>query len=271
MTTAKNITMKIDEIKIGTRHRKDMGDLHGLARRIGEVGLLHPPVVRSDGELIAGQRRVEACKLLGLAEIPVRVVDMEHIVFGEQAENLDRKDFTIEERVAIGREIERVLGERRGRPSKEAPAEIPQEFDGPEKGKETAVFVAKAVGFGNPESYRQAQKVIDAAARHPEKHGEVLKQMNRTGRVGPAFMKITGKSAGNPNGKSNGGLWDHEAQELVQNFSDFEWGVLSAISPTVRTFAGFDDLDALDDDSWDALQTSLIEAKRQIDAFIQKF
>jgi hypothetical protein len=95
--------------------------------------------------------------------------------------------------------------------------------------------------------------------------------MNETGRVGPAFLKITGK-AGKPNGHANnGGLWDHEAQELVQNFSDFEWGVLSAINPTVRAYVGFDDLDALDDDSWDALQMGLIEAKKQIDAFIQKF
>jgi hypothetical protein len=39
------------------------------------------------------------------------------LVFGEQAENIDRKDFAIEERVAIGGEIERLLGERRGRPS----------------------------------------------------------------------------------------------------------------------------------------------------------
>ena len=41
-------------------------------------------------------------QLLGRTEIPTRVVDIEHIVFGEQADNIDRKDFTPEERVAIG-------------------------------------------------------------------------------------------------------------------------------------------------------------------------
>jgi ParB-like nuclease domain len=265
--------MKIDEIRIGQRHRKDLGDLDALARSIDENGLLHPPVVRSDGELIAGQRRVEACRLLGMAEIPVRIIDLDHIVFGEWAENSDRKDFTVEERVAIGREIERVLGERRGRPSKEAPTEIPQDFDGPEKGKETAAFVAKAVGFGNPESYRQAQKVIDAAAKHPEKYGAALARMNETGRVMPAFHKVTGKSAGKGNGhakSSNGGLWGHE-QALFQNFSDIEWAALSAVNAAVADYTGFADVDSLDDATWESLQMDLIAARTRITEFLQRF
>jgi ParB family chromosome partitioning protein len=271
--TAKNIMMNIDEIKIGSRHRKDLGDLHGLARSIAENGLLHPPVVRSDGVLIAGQRRAEACKLLGWTEIPVRVIDLEHVVFSEQAGNLDRKNFTPEERVAVALEIEKVLGERRGRPpSNEAPAEIPQEFADLKKGQETAAFVTKAVGFGNAETLRQAKAVVDAAARHPEKHGPALAQMNASGRIAPAFMKSSGKSAGKLNGRqsSNGGLWDQE-QELIGNFSDLEWSALAAISPTIRTYVGFDDIDTLDDESWDALQTSLIEAKQRIDAFMRQF
>jgi hypothetical protein len=184
MTTANNTTMKISEITIGPRHRRDMGDLDGLARSIDEIGLLHTPVVRSDGVLLVGERRLRACEKLGWTEIPVRVIDVQDIVFAEQAENLDRKNFTVEEQVRIGREIERVLGERRGRPSKEAPSEIPQDFDAPAKGKETAAFVACAVGLGNAESYRQAKMVVDAAVRHPEKHGATLARMNATGLEG---------------------------------------------------------------------------------------
>jgi hypothetical protein len=44
-------TMPIANIKIGTRHRKDMGDIAGLAASIADVGLLHPIVVRADGTL----------------------------------------------------------------------------------------------------------------------------------------------------------------------------------------------------------------------------
>jgi len=38
--------VRIADIRIGERHRKDMGDIEGLARSIDEIGLLHPVVVR---------------------------------------------------------------------------------------------------------------------------------------------------------------------------------------------------------------------------------
>ena len=41
------------------RHRKDLGDFQSLAASIASVGLLHP-IVRPDGELIAGMRRPAA-------------------------------------------------------------------------------------------------------------------------------------------------------------------------------------------------------------------
>jgi MT-A70 len=51
-------TMRISEIKIGERFRKEMGDLDEFARSIAEVGLLHEVVVTPDGDLIAGERRI---------------------------------------------------------------------------------------------------------------------------------------------------------------------------------------------------------------------
>jgi len=64
----------INSIKIGKRFRKDLGDIDALARSINEVGLLHPIVITPDGELLAGQRRLEACKKLGWEEVPVRII-----------------------------------------------------------------------------------------------------------------------------------------------------------------------------------------------------
>ena len=63
--------MRIADIRIGERHRKDMGDIEGLARSIDEIGLLHPVVVRPDGTLVAGERHIKACLLLGWQDIPV--------------------------------------------------------------------------------------------------------------------------------------------------------------------------------------------------------
>jgi hypothetical protein len=69
-------SMKIAQIQIGFRYRKDLRDLRSLADSMGEVGLLHPVVVTLEVRLIAGQRRLEACRLLGWTKIPVTVVDL---------------------------------------------------------------------------------------------------------------------------------------------------------------------------------------------------
>ena len=98
--------MKISEIKIGKRHRQNLGDIATLAKSIQETGLLHPVVVTPAGELIAGRRRLEALKSLGWEDTPVNVVDLDEIVKGEYAENFARKDFTPSEMVAIKRAIE---------------------------------------------------------------------------------------------------------------------------------------------------------------------
>jgi hypothetical protein len=45
--------MPVDSIKIGSRIRKDLGDITSLAENIMEIGLLYR-------ELICGSRRIEA-------------------------------------------------------------------------------------------------------------------------------------------------------------------------------------------------------------------
>jgi hypothetical protein len=69
----------ISRIKIGNRCRRELGDIDELARSIAGVGLLHPIPVRPDGLLIAGQRRLAACKKLGWHSVPVHVVDLQLI------------------------------------------------------------------------------------------------------------------------------------------------------------------------------------------------
>lgn len=64
----------IADIKIGERHRRDLGDLQPLAESINAFGLLHPITINAAGNLLAGARRLEACRLLGWTNIPVMVV-----------------------------------------------------------------------------------------------------------------------------------------------------------------------------------------------------
>lgn len=98
--------MAISEVTVGTRHRKEMGDLDALMDSIEEFGLLHPIVVTPDGVLVAGMRRLEACRRLCRDTVPVRMVDTDRLVRAEHDENELRKDFTPSERVAIGRALE---------------------------------------------------------------------------------------------------------------------------------------------------------------------
>src|ERR1700730_17180018 len=98
--------MNIDQIQVGFRYRKDLGDLRGLAESIAEVGLLHPVVVTPEGRLVAGQRRLEACRQLGWQEVPVTVVDLLQAARGEAHENFVRKELLPSEIVALKRAIE---------------------------------------------------------------------------------------------------------------------------------------------------------------------
>lgn len=69
-------TMPISAIRIGARHRAEMGDLRSLAKSIETVGLLHPIVVSQDGLLLAGMRRLQACKALGWEQVPVTIIEV---------------------------------------------------------------------------------------------------------------------------------------------------------------------------------------------------
>jgi ParB family chromosome partitioning protein len=102
--------MNIDQIKVGFRYRKDLGDVRALAESIEEVGLLHPVVVTPEGRLIAGQRRLAACRILEWNDVPVTVVDLYQAARGEALENFVRKDLLPSEIVALKRAVEPLEG-----------------------------------------------------------------------------------------------------------------------------------------------------------------
>lgn len=86
------------------------------ADSIVEVGLLHPIVIKPDGTLVVGERRLEAYKLLGREDIPVNVADNFDDLFlllkAEADENTCREPFTPEEAVALAESYRNVAEER---------------------------------------------------------------------------------------------------------------------------------------------------------------
>jgi len=80
--------------------RKDFGDLNELAESIKEKGIIEPIIVRPKNgrfEIIAGERRYRAAKLIGLNELPCIERDSPDNEALELAivENLQRKDLNI--------------------------------------------------------------------------------------------------------------------------------------------------------------------------------
>lgn len=101
----------IDRIVVGDRIRKDFGDIEELADDISENGLINPPVVNKEYVLLAGERRLRACKLLGWPQIEVRMMDTrdaEHDLDVEISENECRKEFTKTERLDYARRLARI-------------------------------------------------------------------------------------------------------------------------------------------------------------------
>ncbi len=99
----------IDDIIIKRRIRTAVGDLTYLMESISKFGLLNPITVTDKLELIAGYRRLEACKALGWKEIECNIMpaitNFDRLLI-EADENLTRKDLTISE-------IERYEDEKR--------------------------------------------------------------------------------------------------------------------------------------------------------------
>src|ERR1700686_622708 len=181
--------MNIDQIQVGFRYRKDLGDLRSLAQSIEEVGLLHPVVVTPEGRLIAGQRRLEACRSLGWTDVPVTVVDLYQAARGEAHENFVRKDLLPSEIVALKRAVEplerKAARERQGSRAELCHPATVAECQGDARDK-----TARCLGVGRT-TIERAEAVVEAAEEEPEEYGHLVEQMDRSGKVAGAFRRLT--------------------------------------------------------------------------------
>ena len=186
--------MRIAEIKIGNRFRREFGDIAPLVRNIGEIGMLEPISVTATGELVAGARRLRAAELLGWETVPVTVSSLksEEIVRGEYAENVHRKDFTLSEAVAIAaalEPLERAAAKERQRVHGEtAPGRNTVENFSGVNGR-AVDRVAHAVGYSRP-TLEKAKAVVEAAQAEPERYGKLLADMDRTGKAHGPYKRL---------------------------------------------------------------------------------
>lgn len=99
MTSGQFITFPIAAISIArtTRQRRELSDIEGLAESIRTNGLIHPILITREGVLVAGERRLTACKSLGWTDIPAQyadTVDPVELHILELEENVRREDLS---------------------------------------------------------------------------------------------------------------------------------------------------------------------------------
>lgn len=201
--------LRLDDILIEDRCRKQLGDVSSLARSIASVGLLHFPIVTTDSRLVAGERRIKAVRSLDWETVPCHVVsnlaEALDLLAAERDENLERIPLTPEEATRQAdkfyEKIERPAAEARQREAGARGAEggkgkkketLPgssRKGSGERNKGEAKSRAARAAGMDR-KTYEKAKAIREAAGQDPERFGPLLDEMNRTRKVAGVFKKL---------------------------------------------------------------------------------
>ena len=197
--------LNLNEIVVGKRHRKDPGDVSGLARSIVQIGLLHPPVVDSRNRLVAGLRRLRAIEMLGWTKVPVTVAkNLDEEITALQAEgeeNTCRLDMAPTEALALADllrvKIEAEAKKRQvsgkgedgsgGRGNKRNLVATCDKDNG-KRSPKTEDRIARAVGYSSG-SLRKIAEVVEAAKASP-RLASVAAKMDETRKVNTAHREV---------------------------------------------------------------------------------
>lgn len=162
--------ININQIKVTDRIRKDFGNIEELAQDINDNGLINPPVVTPEFELIAGERRLRAMKYLGYQQIEVRVMtvkDALHQLKLEISENENRKDFSFSEKMEwaekLKDEYEKIAKENMAKGGQGRQISDTLRTDD---------TVAQEVGLGSRDTFRKAEYIYQNADE------EMIKQLD---------------------------------------------------------------------------------------------
>ena len=159
--------VKLDDIIVGDRVRRDFGDIEGLAVDIQRHGLYHPIILDEKYNLLMGERRLRAHKLLGMEDIEVKFIkDADELTKKEMEieENLRRKDFTWQEEITAKDEVHKIKQKLYGSAVKG------------HGGGWGLVDTAKSLGESVGSSH-QAIKLAEALRKYPELAGEKNKSV----------------------------------------------------------------------------------------------
>ena len=227
----------IGSIRIGHRHRQDLGDLDELTTSIREQGLLQPITISPDGTLICGVRRLEVAKRLGWHKVNVWVrsgisTPLQRLL-AEQHENTTRKPYTPTEAAALYRELKTLIAEDAARrqhatrfgadPDRDA-EEVPGPADSAAPSERTARAQAAQMVTGR-KSYSRLEQVnelerLAADPATPEQLRELavteLAGIDADGKVNGHYQRVKAAQARTEDGSSGDTDRDRELAALAE-------------------------------------------------------
>lgn len=227
----------VADVIVPERHRRDLGDLTALMDSIREIGLLHPIVVRADGTLIAGQRRLESFRRLGRDTIPVNVAatldSARAFLIAERDENVCRLDMAPSEKVSLGSALEELERPRaRARQGARTDLQPQEKFSSGSMGERTGKvydLVGEAVGMSGP-TYKRAKAVVAAAEEGDPVAVAARDEMDRSGKVTPAYYKLNGNGTnGHPHGPVPFTLKPGRQTNVAKAAKNRVWTVVSSL------------------------------------------
>ena len=170
--------VRIDKIEVGIRRRQKIGNIRSLAKSIEARGLLHPILVRNGKELVAGQRRLEACRLLGWPTIPARDVtgcdddELRAIELEENTERLDLLDYE-----ASKARLAEIKKAQEAAETQEESSQVSRGARGPSRQAGSRKDVEAKTGIA-PSAQREIEKHVDLAEQYAVFQGKGWRQSN---------------------------------------------------------------------------------------------
>ena len=262
--------LRIGEVQVAERIRKDNGGLEELAGDIREHGLINPITVMEQTEggyvLIAGLRRLKAMERMGAKEIRATVMtalEADEMLMLEIAENEQRKEFTVSEKLAFAEKLKAVEAEKAKqrqirKSSNFVVANRPPQTKHAETGKARDIVAQKA-GFTSTTQMRRAQAVS-------ESRPDLMEQVDKGEKsISGAYSDMQRGTTGGEKPKTDDGVLAGLIQEKPVEVPEFDvYRPASEPAPgNVRTVKGADHEHLLENPIYSRLYDSYNEAVQQ--------
>ena len=262
--------LHISEVRVAECIRKDNGGLEELANDIHEHGLINPITVMEQSEggyvLIAGLRRLKAMERMGAKEIRATVMtalEADEMLMLEIAENEQRKEFTVSEKLAFAEKLKAVEAEKAKqrqirKSSNFVVANRPPQTKHAETGKARDIVAQKA-GFTSTTQMRRAQAVS-------ESRPDLMEQVDKGEKsISGAYSDMQRGTTGGEKPKADDGVLAGLIQEKPVEVPEFDvYRPASEPAPgNVRTVKGADHEHLLENPIYSRLYDSYNEAVQQ--------